>query len=175
LTVWSPTATHRQSFGERARATLAGDTDVRVCADLRAATAEAAVVTLATRSEAAVLDSEDVGRDVHVNSIGAIAPGRREVDSSYVESCRTVVADDPAAALRLSGDLVDRHDIAALGDVVAAPDRRQPGRSLFKAMGLGAADVALGAEVLTRCRDADLGQPIPRPGTSTLSLSRRKP
>jgi ornithine cyclodeaminase/alanine dehydrogenase-like protein (mu-crystallin family) len=103
-----------------------------------------------TTSTAPVVYAADLAAGAHVNAIGAHRPDAREVAADVVASS-FVVVDDADAARREAGDLimavaegaasedVFAHDIAALvrGDIARAAD----GRTLFKSVGFGLADL----------------------------------
>jgi ornithine cyclodeaminase/alanine dehydrogenase-like protein (mu-crystallin family) len=108
------------------------------------------IVCLCTTSTAPVVYAADLAAGAHVNAIGAHRPDAREVAADVVASS-FVVVDDADAARREAGDLimavaegaasedVFAHDIAALvrGDIARAAD----GRTLFKSVGFGLADL----------------------------------
>lgn len=107
------------------------------------------IVCLCTTSATPVLSAADLAPAACVTAIGAHLPDHREVAADVVASC-FVVVDDASAARREAGDLVMAvaegaasdavfaHDLAGLvrGDV--APP---PGRTLFKSVGFGLADL----------------------------------
>ena len=77
-----------------------------------------------------------------------------------------MVSDSPQVAAELSSELLGATSVVALSAVVAGGSAGVPpcptgGRRLFKAMGLGLADVAVAAEVLRRSIAAGRGRPIP--------------
>lgn len=167
--IFSPTPEHRAALAVR----LAGQAPwVRItdCATVAAAVDGADVVTTATRASAAVLAAEDLDGPVHVNAVGAITPERRELAPSAVAAAAIVVSDSPAAARQLSCELDDVDEVVALAHVVAAGRPRPHGLTLFKAMGLGLADLAVGAAVLRCVVDRGGGRPIPPPTNSSPTL-----
>lgn len=150
--VFSPTPAHRVAFCTRLRGQL-GDgadvVDVIECADVAPAVASADVITTATRSRDAFLQLEMVGQNVHVNALGAITPERRELADCLVAGAAAVASDSPTTAADLSTELAAAATIVSLAEVVATGwERSQPGPTVFKAMGLGLADVAVGAAAL---------------------------
>ena len=51
-------------------------------------------------------------------------------------------------------------------------EKREPDDvTLFKAMGMGISDLALGIEILNRAREAGRGKTLPQPKRATLRLS----
>ena len=118
---------------------------------------------------------------LHINAIGAITPEREEFTQDVFEHCTLVAADNPDAVRKLSKEFVQHY-----GDRVAAwsqvkpisqlvgegkQNRQQDDVTLFKAMGMGISDLALGTELLNRAREAGRGRPLPQPKRATLRLS----
>jgi len=157
--VYSPTREHRETFGERLRQSVTG-CDVVVCDDILGAVSSADVVTAATRSRHPFLAPEMLTAHALVNALGAITRERAEVDERLVAEASIVVSDSPAAAQSLSSELRAAASIVPLSSVVHDPPTTS-GRRIFKAMGLGLADVAVGAEVLRRAAASNTGTPIP--------------
>jgi ornithine cyclodeaminase len=98
-----------------------------------------------------------------VNAVGAITPERAELTSALVARCDLVVADSPDAAGRLASELEGRA-ATSLSEVVAGGTRRPPhGVTLFKAMGIGLADLAIARLAVERSirdgRGANIAQP----------------
>lgn len=140
----------------------------------------AGVVTLVTRATEPVLLDEMVTAGMHVNAVGAIDLERREFEPAILSRCAAVVTDSLAQAKRLSSELREHFGVApdgagneegGVGDggtaggttrptwgsvrplsaIVADNVVRKPEDvTLFKAMGSGIEDVALGAAVLRR-------------------------
>ena len=145
-------------------------------ASLEEAMSGADVVTLITRASEPIVGPTLIQPGAHINAVGAIMPARRELDAHAVGRCDVVAVDSLEQARRDSGEL--RAAVAAdqltwdavreLGGLLAhgaAPGRRGDGDiTLFKALGVGLADVALGAELARRARRAGLGRPLPGAG-----------
>jgi alanine dehydrogenase len=122
----------------------------------------AEVVTLVTRATEPVLLDEMVTPGMHVNAVGAIDLERREFEPAILSRCAAVVTDSLPQAQRHSSELREHFDtgfggagpwkaVLPLSAVVARGVTRQPGDvTLFKGMGSGIEDVALGAAVLRR-------------------------
>jgi ornithine cyclodeaminase len=179
---FSPDPGRREAFAQRVRDQL-GLAGVAVSSAAEAV-AGADVVTLVTRATAPVLTAAMVRPGMHINAVGAIDRSRREFEPAILERA-TVVTDSVSQARRLSAELREFFGPAtdpwprlrALGDVV----RDGPGRSgpeeitLFKGMGSGVEDLALGAEVLARVRKADRGAEVTRRGRTAPVLVRAGP
>lgn len=160
--VFSPTAENRQRFCATVAERLPG-VGVVECRSVAEAADGAGVVTTATRATEAVLDNSVLVADAHVNAIGAITPERRELAPSVVKVASLVVSDSPSAATTLSAELDFADDVVALASVVSGGAPRPAGVSVFKAMGSGLADVAVGALVLERIWAAGGGRAFPAP------------
>lgn len=174
--VHSPTARHRAAFcatvGERLP-----DVAVVDCPDVRSAAEGADVVTTATRSRTPILDATMVGVRTHVNALGSITNDRRELDDSIVVAAGRVVSDSPAAARALSSELDQAADVMPLSAVVAEPaatEASRRGPTIFKAMGLGLADVAIAAAVLSTTRTTGGGRGMPSPTPAAPHLFSRQ-
>lgn len=167
--VHSPTPEHRAAFVEVVRAEL-GIT-VEEAGSVAEASDGAGIVTTATRARAPFLDAGMVDPDTHVNAIGAITPERREITDDLVARAGLVAADSSEAARDLSAELAAAPEVTALSAVVAGDARRpEGGSSVFKAMGIGLADVAVGAAVLEAAERGSIGRPLPRRGRSAPQL-----
>jgi ornithine cyclodeaminase len=147
-------------------------------ADSVAAAAKgAAIVTLVTRAREAVFQSADAAGGSHINAVGAITPEREEFAQDVFARAGLVAADDPATARILSKEFRDFYgesddawqQVASIATVVAQGRGRAAGcdLSLFKAMGMGISDMALGMEIYARAVSAGLGRsfaaPVKRP------------
>jgi ornithine cyclodeaminase len=148
------------------------DARVRATTVVSEAVQDADVVTTVTRAREPLLHLSDLRRGVHVNAVGAITPERRELAADVVEAASIIACDSIASARRLATDLRAVFDddealweqVVPLGEV-AAGDRRpdEPVVTLYKGMGTGVADVALGAVILERVRARGAGRPIDVP------------
>jgi alanine dehydrogenase len=169
--VFSPTPGHRAGFCASVAERLP-NVNVVDCRDVRAATDGAHIITTATRSRTPILDESLVGADAHVNALGSITNDRRELDDSVVVASRIVVSDSPDAAMTLSSELDRAAAVVPLSAVVSTPfvGLRPAGLTVFKAMGLGLADVAIGAAVLSAARMTGTGRLIPLPTRATPTL-----
>jgi alanine dehydrogenase len=160
----------RRALAQRLRATRAFD--VSEHATVAEAVAGADVVTAITRSAEPILGGDLLEPGMHVNAVGAIVPARRELDALAVGRADVVVVDsvdqarDDAGELRAAAEvgLLDWATVRGLDAVVDdTPDRArfETDITLFKALGVGLSDVALGGEVLRRAVAAGAGQLLP--------------
>ena len=158
-----------QAFARTVREQLGIETEP--CDAVEAATADADVVTTVTRATEPFLFSRHLKDGAHVNAIGAIGQDREEFGQDVFDRARVVCVDHLGAVQRLSREFMHRYTangwdaVQSLGTLAAkgAPAWSPTGLTLFKAMGMGLSDVALGAEVLARARAAELGRTLPQP------------
>jgi ornithine cyclodeaminase len=166
LVVFSPTVEHRDRFVARV-ADAGRGVPSKAASSVAEAVAGADVITTVTRATEPVPRSADVSPGTHVNAVGAITPERRELTPEVLERCSLIAADSVPAAVRLAREL---HDVAPdrivpLSAIVAGTVCRpvDADLTLFKAMGIGLADLALGDEVLRRAVAQGRGRPFPHP------------
>ncbi len=164
--VFSRNADHKLAFAQEVAEHL------KVVA-VAAETAEEAVrgaqvVVCMTNSATPVIEAGWVEKGTLVVGAGINLPNKSELPPDLVNACEAVVVDQLEAAKLESGDLLnaeasgfDWEKVQELGAVLAgkAPGRRSPGGTvLFESHGLALWDVAAGAVVLKRAREARLGQ-----------------
>lgn len=170
--VFSPNADNRRACVEKLGNVLL-DCSIEAVDTVEAAVADAHVVTTATRARSPFLHAGMLGEDVHINAVGAVTPERRELANDVVTGARRVVTDDVDTARHLAPELVSANDVARLCDVVAAGTvAREPGVSVFKAMGVGIGDLALGAEILALATPLGVGRTMTAPRRVTPRLAR---
>jgi ornithine cyclodeaminase len=139
--------------------------------DVAEAVAGAEVITAITRSADPYLEGAWLPAGAHVNAVGAIVPSRRELQVDAVARAALVAADSVAQARDDSGELraaveagdLSWDDVRDLAEIVDTPPdelRTATDITLFKALGIGLSDVALGAEVLRRAKLAGAGRTI---------------
>jgi ornithine cyclodeaminase len=165
----------------------------RICEELGVQTVEetsvadavngAPIVTAVTRAREPFLSGTMVARGAHVNAVGAITPGGAEITSDLLARCTRVVVDSPPQARRLSRELIDFFGtdderwkgVRPLSAVVAERERRTPedDLTLFKSLGMGISDLALGLEVYNSAKAAGLGRPLTHPAPAAPTLSAR--
>lgn len=168
--VFSPTAAHRDALAARVRVVFG--IDATAVESVAKAVAGAPIVTLVSRAREPLLSAAMLAPGTHVNAIGAITLERAELAADVLGRCAIVAADSVAAVQRLSrefrdhfGDSGNWSAVVPLHRVAAGAVRRERDTdvTLFKAMGIGLADVALGGAVLARARNAGRGVPLAHP------------
>lgn len=158
LRVHSPTASNRRQFIDKVRTEF--DFEVIEAESVAAAVADAPIVTLVTRAKTPFLEASMLAHGAHVNAVGAITPERQEVQQDVFERVNCLAVDDLPAVQRLSSELITRFGeskdgwdaVTPLSQIIADGYHRVPTDdiTLFKAMGMGISDLALGAEIHAR-------------------------
>jgi ornithine cyclodeaminase len=151
----------------------------RTSASTEEAVDGAHIVTLVTRATEPVLSVQMLAPGVHINAVGAIDLARREFEPAILAHCASVVTDSLPQVRKLSSEFREFYGtdpaawevVRSLGEVVLAePASREPSHiTLFKGMGSGVEDVALGAAILARLDSHDTVE-IRRRGRAKVDL-----
>jgi alanine dehydrogenase len=176
--VFSPNEERRDTFVERARREL--ELPIEAASSAQTAVKDASIVTLITRAKQPFLGSNDIARGAHVNAIGAITPERCEMEPAILGRCAVIAVDSIPQVRELSREFREHfgHDESAwrrvtpLSALLASGMGRPAGADLtvFKAMGIGIADLALAMHVYRLAREHSLGTVLPYPQRSTPRL-----
>ncbi len=169
IRVFSPTAEHRRAFVAKL-GKLLPEVAVRETASVEAAVDGAPIVTLVTRARQPFMSVGMLGRGTHLNAVGAITPEREEFNQDIFDRVDAIAVDSVASVQALSSEFRRRFSddwssVRPLAAFVASATHR-PGAAdltLFKAMGMGLSDLALGIEILARVRRAGGGRTLPHP------------
>ena len=156
-------ASRRAACAERMRSRLG--VEVEEFGEVGEAVAGADVVTAITRASEPILFGEMLEQGQHVNGVGAIVPNRRELSANVAARADLVVVDsvaqaeDDAGELRAAAEqgLLEWGAVHSLGSIVTSsvPSRAADSQiTLFKSLGIGVSDVALGAELVARFSEA---------------------
>ncbi len=172
------TLANARAFAEKATQVLG--IPVTACASVEEATAGADVITTATRAAEPFLRSVHLKDGAHLNAIGAIGPDREEFAQDVFDRAHAVCVDHLAGAQRLSREFMRRYGegdwtaVRSLGALVAEgrPCWRTRGVTVFKAMGMGLSDVALGVALLEHARGAGLGRAMPAPRKAAIDFNK---
>jgi alanine dehydrogenase len=178
LQVYSPRPESRRAFVEKARQEFG--VDCVDCASIEAACKGAQIITLVTRAEKPFLDARMLEPGAHLNAVGAIAPDREEFAQDVFARATLVAVDNLPGVQQLSREFMTRYmtvgweKVMPLARIAGSGRRRgqQDDVSLFKAMGMGISDLALGVELAKAARARGLGRPIPQPGKAKARLTR---
>lgn len=167
--VFSRNEERREAFAATVRAEF--DFEVIASPTLEDAVAGMPIVTLITNSTTPFLTAGMLARGAHVNAMGAIVPARTEFTGDVFDRCGLIAVDNVQNIRNLSAEFKSRFgdDDKAWGavtpmsriiaDGVSRPDNCD--LTLFKAMGMGVSDLALGIEILKRARAANKGHALP--------------
>jgi alanine dehydrogenase len=130
---------------------------VRVASDLEAAARSADVISCITLAEQSLIKGRWLKSQCHLDLVGSFRPNMREADDDCVRGA--FIAVDTLTALTESGDLseplargvIAKDDICLLGELIAAkPATPRPGKTVFKAVGVAHADLAVAEQLVER-------------------------
>jgi len=169
LRIYSPREDSRQAFAAKAREEFG--IDAEISASVSDACKGAQIVTLVTRAAQPFLTATMLEKGAHLNAVGAIAPDREEFAQDVFARASLVAVDNLPGVQQLSREFMMQYGSSGWDKVMPlsgliASGRRRSGAddvSLFKAMGMGISDLALGAELLRRARERGAGRAIPQP------------
>ncbi len=142
VTVWNRSAAGADTLAGRWRA---AGFDARAVTDLRAAVAEADIVSCATLATAPLVQGAWLRPGTHLDLIGSFTPAMREADEAAVRGARVFV--DTEVALAEAGDLVGLAPGELAGSLTdlckGAPGRTSAAETtLFKSVGTALEDLA---------------------------------
>jgi alanine dehydrogenase len=156
------------AFCERLASELA--LPVRAVASAAAAVAGADIVVTATNSSTPVVMNEWLAPGTHVNAMGANAASRRELDPQIVLRAAMRVTDDVEQAKTEAAEFIDLaragrldwNDLVPLHRIVGAePVRRDHDAiTLFKSLGVGLEDLAIGSLLYDRAAASGRFKPL---------------
>jgi len=177
LQIYSPRAESREEFARKAREEFGVET--KACASAEEACKGAHIVTLVTRASQPFVGAGMLERGAHLNAVGAIAPDREEFSQDVFDRATRVAVDNLPAVQQLSREFMTRSasrgwdGVQPLSMLVAQGKKRADSDdiSLFKAMGMGISDLALGVDLVRRARARGLGRPIPQPKKAKARLA----
>ncbi|MEB3980091.1 NAD(P)-binding domain-containing protein [Mycobacterium sp. 663a-19] len=162
IAIYSPTAEHRTTFAQKIseRSGIAA----RAASSVAEAVDQADVIVTVTRATEPFINTSMLADRVHINAVGAITPERAELEPAVVAQARRVVADDVAAARRLSPrelSATTAPHVLSLGLVLASNERLEgDGLTIFKALGTGISDLAVAEVVFERAIAANVGRKL---------------
>ena len=170
IRVFSPTAENRRAFLARLEKLFPTATLVEA-ASVEEAVKDAPIITLVTRARTPVLTASMIARGAHLNAVGAITPEREEFTQDVFDRISVIAVDMVESVKSLSAEFRKRFgdgdwsQVRPLSELVAAKAERPKDAdiTLFKAMGMGLSDLALGIEILKLVRAKGLGRAMPHP------------
>lgn len=166
--VYSRSAERRKQFAARMTERLSIPVDSVESPEVAA---DANVLITATTARTPVLMREWIKPGTHINAAGANNLARRELADEVVRDAALVVVDSREQAVREATDLVlpvERgwlywERVRELREIVAEsrPGRRSPQEiTLFKSLGIGLEDVAVGAYVYKKALEQGRGRQV---------------
>jgi ornithine cyclodeaminase len=177
LQVYSPRGESRDEFAKKAREEFG--IEVVPCASAMEACKGAHIVTLVTRATQPFVRADMLDQRAHLNAVGAIAPDREEFAQDVFGRATRVAVDNLPGVQQLSREFQTRYssrgwdEVLPLSRLIASGRRRSDSDdlSLFKAMGMGISDLALGTELVRRARERGAGRALPQPKKAKPRLS----
>ncbi len=174
-------AERREQFAKRVKQEF--EIETIAARSIAETVAGASIITVATRATEPILAAEMIASGAHINAIGAIVSSRAEIARDVLERCSRIVVDSVPQAQKLSRELMDFFGVAdqegwkrvmSLADLVASDESRGAGEdlTLFKSLGMGISDLALGIELYRKARAEGLGREFAHPEKAALRLRR---
>ena len=170
IRVFSPTPHNRRVFLARLEK-LFPTVALVEAVSVEEAVKDTPIVTLVTRARTPVLTARMIAPGTHLNAVGAITPEREEFTQDVFTRVSAIAVDMVESVKALSAEFQKRFGagdwstVRPLSELVAAKTTRPKGAdiTLFKAMGMGLSDLALGIEILKRVRAKGGGRPFAHP------------
>jgi alanine dehydrogenase len=169
LQVYSPRPESREEFAKKVREEFG--VEAAACGSVAEACKGAQIVTLVTRAVQPFLRADMLEKGAHLNAVGAIAPDREEFAQDVFNRATRVAVDNLSGVQQLSREFITRYASRGWDEVIPLSRLIASGRTrsdaddvtLFKAMGMGISDLALGAELVRRAQQRGLGRALPQP------------
>ena len=172
IRVFGPNEERREQFAARVRNEFGIET--YAARNIPEAVAGASIVTVVTRSTEPIITAQLIATGAHINAIGAIVLSRAEIARDVLERCSQVVTDSVPAAQQLSRELIDFfggadqeawNRVKSLAEIVGLEKARvgNDDITLFKSLGMGTSDLALGVDVYRKARAEGVGREFPHP------------
>ena len=174
----------RETFSARVREEF--EVETLAAQSVAQAVAGASIITVVTRAAEPILTAEMIASGAHINAIGAIVPTRAEIARDVLERCTSIVVDSVPQAQKLSRELIDFigagdrdrwQRVQSLAEVIVRREARSrtDDITLFKSLGMGISDLALGIELYRRARAKGLGREFAHPQRATPRLRVAQP
>lgn len=169
LRIFSRTADKRAALADAVHDQF--DMEIIDAGSLEEAIDGAPIITMVTNSTEPFLTSAMVEKGIHINAMGAIVPARVEFTIDIFPRCAVIAVDNIDNIRNLSAEFREYYgedadkwsDVRSIGSVVAEGLTRPADAdlTLFKAMGMGLSDLALGIAIYNRATEAGLGHKTP--------------
>lgn len=165
LFVYSRNEARREAFAEDVSRTFGLPATAMGSAE--EAVSRADIVVTATHSKEPVIESEWIQDGTHINAMGSNNAQRRELPADLISRARWIAVDSIEQAKIEAGDLLlawqeqdwQTERLKELKDV-AGLNRDENDITIFKSIGLGVEDVAAGAFVYEKAREAKMGKEV---------------
>lgn len=168
--VTSPTPANRERFADELGAELG--LPISAVADARTAVEGADLVLCAARSrdETPTVQSDWVGSDATIVSVGSTTASQRELDPALIGRAAIVVADALEEVLHDSGDMIaareggydpDASTVSLHALLGGSATRPEHGIAIYKSTGSGFQDIVLAELLYDRAVAQGLGTPLP--------------
>lgn len=138
---------------------------------LRGAVKGAPIITLCTNATLPFFTGDMAGQGTHINAVGAIVPARSEFTDDIFPRAAAIAVDTVDGVKELSREFIDYFGsgraswdrVRPIAEVIRSGERRPANAdlTLFKAMGMGIADLAVAIEVLKRSEALGMGHRLP--------------
>ncbi len=152
--VWSRNELRRREFAQSQGAVAA--------ASAEAAVRGASIVITATNAKEPVFEADWIAPGAHVNAVGSNIANRRELPAELLRRAAVVAVDSLEQARIEAGDIILAEHWSNVIELKDWRGRARPGGiTVFKSVGLGVEDVAVGGWVYEKARKAGMGIPWP--------------
>jgi ornithine cyclodeaminase len=177
LRIYSPREESRRAFA--AKVVEEYGVKAEECASMEEACHGAHIVTLVTRASQPFLGAAMLDKGTHLNAVGAIAPDREEFAQDVFDRATRVAVDNLPGVQQHSREFTTQYAsgdwgrVTPLSTLIASGRRRSDADdlSIFKAMGMGISDLALGVDLVRRARASGAGRIIAQPKKQKPRLS----
>ena len=151
--VWSRHAEKREKFAAEMNATATATAEEAIRG--------AQIVVTATWSKDPVLDDSWIAPGVHVNAMGSNTTNRRELPEALVRRASVIAVDALDAAKNEAGDLIIPDQWSNVVELATVSKGWSPDKvTIFKSVGLGMEDVAVGSYVYEQALERKIGKPL---------------
>ncbi|TWT62066.1 ornithine cyclodeaminase family protein [Rubinisphaera italica] len=167
--IYGRNAARRTAFAKQ----LAEDLSLEViaCESADQAVEQADVIVTATTSQTPVFDGKRLKAGTHINAVGSNFLKKTELDLETLKKADIIACDSRDQCRLEAGDFVEAlskgilswDNVAELSEVVTGQVSRDTDEqiTLFKSVGLGLQDVALGSLIVERGKDRKIGIDLP--------------
>ena len=143
------------------REKFAAEMNATVAASAEEAIRGAHIVVTATWAKDPVIEDAWIGPGTHVNAVGSNATNRRELPEALVRRADLIAVDALDAAKNEAGDLIIPDQWSNVVELHTVKRGWSPEKvTIFKSVGLGMEDVAVGSYVYEQAVARKIGKPL---------------